>query len=56
MFEVDVEAPDGDLTWHLELAWVAGGRPGHGRLPVAGVFRASRAPDTDSARPAGPVG
>jgi hypothetical protein len=45
VFVANVGDVTGDLTWHLEVDWVADGRPGHSRLPDRGAFRTSSAPE-----------
>ncbi|WP_262283969.1 hypothetical protein [Micromonospora sp. MA102] len=47
VFIANVGDATGDLAWHLELDWVADGKPGHSRLPDHGVFRTSSAPQTN---------
>jgi hypothetical protein len=50
VFIANVGDVTGDLTWHLELDWVADGNPGHSRLPDHGAFRTSSAPETNVER------
>ncbi|NES27853.1 hypothetical protein GCE86_10210 [Micromonospora terminaliae] len=45
VFVANVGDVTGDLTWHLELDWVADGNPGHSRLPERGAFRTSSGPE-----------
>jgi hypothetical protein len=50
VFIANVGDVTGDITWHLELDWVADGKSGHSRIPGRGAFRTSSAPEKNVER------